>query len=76
MSEGDIRLKKGLNDIAPDMANYVIDFIFGDLYTRNGLDIKTKLIITITALAVLGNAKPQLEYYINAGLSLGLSKMI
>jgi 4-carboxymuconolactone decarboxylase len=56
------------------MANYVLEYIFGDLYSREGLDIKTKQIVTIASLAALGNAKPQLAYHINAALNLGLSR--
>jgi 4-carboxymuconolactone decarboxylase len=62
---GEKGVMKGLGEVAPDLANYVLKFIFGDLYSRKGLDIKIKQIITITSLAVLGNAKPQLAYHIN-----------
>ena len=71
---GDQRLLDGLGELSPDLANYILEFIFGDLYNREGLDLKTKQIITITALAVLGNARPQLEYHIKAGLNIGLSR--
>jgi 4-carboxymuconolactone decarboxylase len=71
---GDQRLLNGIGELSPDLANYVLEFIFGDLYNREGLDLKTKQIITITALAVLGNARPQLEYHIKAGLNIGLSR--
>jgi 4-carboxymuconolactone decarboxylase len=71
---GDQRLLNGLGELSPDLTNYVLEFIFGDLYDREGLDLKTKQIITITALAVLGNARPQLEYHIKAGLNIGLSR--
>ena len=49
---GDKRLLDGLGELSPDLANYILEFIFGDLYNREGLDLKTKQIITITALAV------------------------
>lgn len=65
---------KGLGKVAPDLANYVLEFIFGDLYDRPGLDLKTKQMITITALATLGNAKPQLAYHINCGLNIGITR--
>jgi 4-carboxymuconolactone decarboxylase len=71
---GDKGVMKGLGEVAPDLANYVLEFIFGDLYSRKGLDIKIKQMITITSLAVLGNAKPQLAYHINCGLNLGLTR--
>jgi 4-carboxymuconolactone decarboxylase len=64
----------GHKDLSPDMGDYILEFIFGTLYAREGLDLKTKQMITITALAVLGNARPQLEYHIQNGLNIGLSK--
>jgi 4-carboxymuconolactone decarboxylase len=74
VKDGDKRVLKGVGDVAPDLAQYVLEFIFGDLYNRDGLDLKTKQIVTITALAVLGNARPQLEYHIKCGLNLGLTR--
>lgn len=61
-------------DIAPDMAKYIVEFVFGEIYCRDGLDLKTKQIITITALSTLGFAKPQLEYHIKGALRLGISQ--
>ena len=74
MENGDKGVLKGLGKTAPDLANYVIEFIFGDLYNRSGLDLKTKQILTITILATLGNAKPQLAYHIKCGLNVGISQ--
>ena len=74
VENGDQGVLKGLGKVAPDLANYVIEFIFGDLYSRQGLDLKTKQILTITILATLGNAKPQLAYHIKAALKIGISK--
>lgn len=71
---GDNGVLKGLGKTAPDLANYVIEFIFGDLYSRSGFDLRTKQILTITILATLGNAKPQLAYHINAGLNIGIKR--
>lgn len=71
---GDQGVLKGLGKTAPDLANYVLEFIFGDLYSRSGLDLKTKQIITLTCLATLGNAKPQLAYHIKAALNIGFSR--
>lgn len=67
-------VQKGYSEIAPDMAEHILGFIFGDLYGRPGFDLKTKQMITITALAVLGFAKPQLAYHIENGLNIGLTR--
>lgn len=63
-----------LQDIAPDFANYVIEFPFGDIYSREGLSLRDRQIATIAALAALGNAQPQLKIHIQAGLNVGLSQ--
>ena len=63
-----------LADIAPDFAKYVLEFPFGDIYSRPGLDLRAREIATIAALAALGNATPQLKVHIRAGLNVGLSR--
>lgn len=63
-----------LADIAPDFADYVLEFPFGDIYSRPGLDLRAREIATIAALAAMGNAAPQLKVHIEAGLNVGLSR--
>ena len=63
-----------LRDIAPDFARYLIEFPFGDIYARPGLDLRSREIATIAALTALGNAAPQLKVHIAAGLHVGLSQ--
>ena len=63
-----------LADIAPDFARYVIEFPFGDIYSRPGLDLRAREIATVAALTALGNAVPQLKVHIEAGLNVGLTR--
>lgn len=63
-----------LKDIAPDFARYLIEFPFGDIYARPGLDLRCREIATIAALTALGNAAPQLKVHIAAGLNVGLTQ--
>ena len=58
-----------LRGIAPDFARYLIEFPFGDIYARPGLDLRSREIATIAALTALGNAEPQLKVHIAAGLN-------
>ena len=58
-------------DIAPDLSRYVVEFAFGDIYSRPGLDNKQKVLTTITALVAQG--KPQIGMHIKTGLSVGLT---
>jgi len=65
---------ESLSDIAPDFARYLIEFPFGDIYSRPGLDLKSREIATISALTALGNAQPQLKVHIRAALNVGCSE--
>lgn len=68
------RVVKSLEAIAPDLGRYIIEFAFGDIYSRPGLDLRSREIAVIAALTALGNARPQLMVHINAGLNVGLSR--
>ena len=63
-----------LADIAPDFATYLLEFPFGDIYSRPGLDLRAREIATIAALTAMGNAAPQLKVHIAAGLNVGVSR--
>jgi 4-carboxymuconolactone decarboxylase len=65
---------ESLADIAPDFARYVIEFPFGDIYSRPQLDLRAREIATIAALTALGNATPQLKVHIEASLNVGISR--
>jgi len=60
-----------LQAIAPDLARYVIEFPFGDIYQRPGLDLKTRELMTVAALTALGHCQPQLKVHVNGALNVG-----
>jgi 4-carboxymuconolactone decarboxylase len=68
------RVTESLRDIAPDLARYVIEFPFGDVYSRPGLDLRSREIATVAALTALGTATPQLKVHIHGGLNVGLTR--
>lgn len=63
-----------LQDISPDLARLTIEFPFGDVYAREGLDIKSREIATVAALTALGNCQPQLKVHLHAALNVGCSE--
>jgi 4-carboxymuconolactone decarboxylase len=65
---------ESLKDIAPDIARYVIEFPFGDVYSRGVLTLKEREIATVAALAALGNARPQLMVHIHGALNVGCTR--
>ena len=68
------RVIDSLKDIAPDLAQYIIEFAFGDVYSRPGLDLKSREIATLASLTTLGNAAPQLKVHIHAALNVGCTR--
>lgn len=65
---------ESLGDIAPDFARYLIEFPFGDIYSRPALDLKSREIAVIAALTALGNAAPQLKVHIHGALNVGCTR--
>ncbi len=65
---------ESLKDIAPDLGRYVIEFGFGDIYSRPGLDLKSRELATVAALTALGNAQPQLKVHIHGALNVGCTR--
>ena len=64
---------QSLQDIAPDLGKYIIEFAFGDVYTRPELSMQEREMITIASLLTTGGCEPQLEVHINGSLNVGLS---
>jgi 4-carboxymuconolactone decarboxylase len=60
-----------LKDISPDLGKFIIEYAFGDIYTREGLDLKSKEIAVVAALTAMGTAQPQLKVHINGALNTG-----
>jgi 4-carboxymuconolactone decarboxylase len=68
------RVIESLADIAPDFARYVIEFPFGDIYSRPQLDLRSREIAVVGALTALGNAAPQLKVHIHGALNVGCTR--
>jgi len=67
-------VKSGVAEVAPDFALMVIEFAFGDIYSRDALDLKSRELIAIAALAASGNARPQLRVHVESAGSAGITK--
>lgn len=67
-----LKIADDLKDLAPGLDKYIIEFAYGDIYTREGLTNQQRALITISSLVTLGT-EPQLELHINTGLTAGLT---
>jgi 4-carboxymuconolactone decarboxylase len=68
------RVIEALKDIALDLARFLIEFPFGDVYSRGILSLKEREIATVAALAALGNAQAQLQVHIHGALNVGCTR--
>lgn len=59
---------------APDLERYLMEFVFGDVYSRPALGVKYRQLAAISALAALGTCQPQLVVHINGALNVGCSE--
>ncbi len=60
-----------LAEIAPDLARYTVEFAYGDILSRPILDLRTRELCTVAALAAMGRAPTQLRYHIRGALNAG-----
>lgn len=65
---------ENIREISPEFAKVNVEFPFGELYTRDILDDKTRELCTVAALTVQGFAMPQLKIHVNAALNCGASR--
>ena len=61
-----------LADIAPDLRKMIVEFAYGDIYSRDGLGRKKRALVVITAVVTQG-AAPQTKTHITRGLHAGLT---
>ena len=72
--EGITNLIQSMEAIAPDLARYVIEFAYGDVYTCPGLQAKQRELCIVAALTALGNREDQLRDHIQAALNTGCTR--
>lgn len=54
--------------------DYLSAFCFGDFYTRGGLDLKTRELLTLCMISALGGAESQVKAHVQGNLNVGNSK--
>ncbi len=69
--DGAGKMVESLRDIAPELADWTINFAYGDVVSRPQLSLHTRELATVAALTALGNAAPQLKSHIKGALNAG-----
>ena len=65
---------KGLAATSPDLARCLVEFPFGDISPYPALDVKTREMLTVAALTVLGYPQPELREHIRGALNVGCTR--
>src|SRR5690554_4587387 len=63
---------ESLMDLDPALDDYIVEFAFGDIYSREGLSDRKKTLLTISSLVTQG-LEPELRLHVNIGLTIGLT---
>lgn len=65
---------KELSDICPEFVDMTIEWSFGEIASRTGIDLKTRELVIIASCVTLGHVVPQLRAHIEAALKVGCTK--
>ena len=63
-----------LDDVCPDLASMTIEWGFGEIVSRPGIDLRTRQLVTVASCVTLGYAQPQLRAHIEGALNVGATK--
>ncbi len=65
---------ESLKGIAPDLGNWIIQFAYGDVISRDKIDIKQRELSTISILGAIGGCEPQLKVHIQGCINVGCKR--
>lgn len=63
-----------LETIAPDLGKWIIEFAFGEIYSRASLSLKEREMLTLASLLTQGDTENQLIVHIHGALHVGLTQ--
>jgi len=54
-------------------ADMLITHLFGEIWTREGLSVRDRSLITLATLIVLGAREPEFKFHVKGALNMGIS---
>lgn len=72
---GVVEMAERLQETSPQLADFMVSFAFGDVYARPQLAYAQRQLVTMSVLAAIGGAEPQLELHIDLALKSGLTPL-
>jgi 4-carboxymuconolactone decarboxylase len=56
-----------------DLGRYIVEFGFGDIYSRPGLSLRDRELAAVAMLIAMGSREPQVRFHLGAALNVGLT---
>jgi 4-carboxymuconolactone decarboxylase len=72
--EAPSRVAENLDALSDDFLEVILGFAFADVVSRPGLDLRTREMLTVSALMAMSTAPGQLEFHIRAALNVGVTR--
>jgi 4-carboxymuconolactone decarboxylase len=74
-SSGDA-VVRSFDDVAPDLGRMIVEHSYGEVFSRSGIDMKSRELSACAALAAVGSATTEipLRVHINAALNVGATQ--
>ncbi len=72
--KGGEKAVKDLEGLVPEIRRYIVEYPFGDIYSRPGLDLRTRELAAIASLVSMGGCEPQLRVHVHAALNVGAKR--
>ncbi len=60
-------------DSLGDLGRYIVEFAFGDVYSRPGLSLRDRELVTVAMLGAMGAREPQLDVHLHGALDVGVT---
>jgi 4-carboxymuconolactone decarboxylase len=73
LAEVDGSAGEAVVDSLGDLGRHVVEYAFGDVYTRPGLSLRDRELAAVAMLAAKGGCEPQLDVHLHAARNVGLS---
>jgi 4-carboxymuconolactone decarboxylase len=74
LGEKGIKTLEQLSKVSPDFADYIVNFAYGDLYTRKGLSDRDRELVAVTSLITQGDTNIPLQSHLRGMLNVGWKK--
>lgn len=73
LAEVDGSAGQAVVDSLGDLGRHIVEYVFGDVYTRPGLSLRDRELATVAMLVAMGDCEPQLDVHLHAAVKVGLT---